>query len=320
MEITRELALKLYSDMLLARRYEEKVFQLFAQGIVPGTMHQCNGEEATNVGITNNVADGDYMTFTHRCHGVLLSRGADPKRVLAEMFGKKTGLCHGMGGAIHYADASLGMLGTNGIVGASIPQAVGAAWTCQYKKTNGVAFSIFGDGSSNQGTFHESINLAATWKLPVVFICVNNRYAFSANYHRTTSIENIADRCAAYGIPGYIMDGMDVEDVYKKVHDAVEYVRAGNGPVLMESKTYRYMGHSRFEQGLYRVPGELQEMKKRDPIPNYAETLRTRYNYTDADLEEVEKKVAATIEEAVAYAMSSPDPEPDEYLQYVYAK
>lgn len=320
MKLDRVLAIDLYKKMLLIRRFEEKVFVTFSTGAIPGTIHQCMGEEATNVGIAVNMSDRDYMTFTHRCHGLCLVRGVEPRKMLAEMFGKKTGVCKGMGGSIHYADAEHGLMGTNGIVGASVPQAVGAAWFCQYKETGGVAFSVFGDGCSNHGTVHESMNLASIWKLPIIFICVNNLYGFSMPFRLSTSVENIADRASAYSMPGVIMDGMDVEDVYAKVKDAVEYVRHGNGPILLESKTYRYRGHSRMEKGtVYRSQEEIDYWKSRDPIITYREKLVSEYGLSEAEFQMMEDEISETLEDALAFAESSPSPEPDEFLKYVYA-
>ena len=222
MDITHEMALGMYRKMLEIRRFEEKLFYLFSTTPMPGSMHQYNGQEAVAVGVCSALKKSDYITSTHRGHGHCIAKGADINSVMAEMFAKKTGCCRGMGGSMHIADFSVGMLGANGIVGAGIPHAVGAAWSCKYRKSGQVAVAFFGDGAANEGAFHEAINLAAIWKLPVVFVCENNLYGFSTHYRRVTSIENIADRAAAYSIPGVTADGMDVLAVFDRAAEAVE--------------------------------------------------------------------------------------------------
>lgn len=305
--------------MLEIRKFEEKLYYLFSTRPMPGSMHQYNGEEAVAVGVCANLDKTDYITSTHRGHGHCIAKGADMNAVMAEMFAKKTGCCKGMGGSMHIADFSVGMLGANGIVGGGIPHAVGAAWTCQYKKTGRVAVAFFGDGAANEGSFHESINLAAVWKLPVIFVCENNLYGFSTHYKRVTPLDNIADRAAAYGIPGIIADGMDVLDVYEKSRTAIERAKAGKGPTLLECKTYRYMGHSRFENPSYRTKDELEAWKLKDPIPNFAEYLKKHYGTSAAEIKKITEEVDEKIEEAVTFAEQSPDPEPMDYQKYIYA-
>ena len=220
---------------------------------------------------------------------------------------------------MHIADFSVGMLGANAIVGAGIPLAVGAAWTCKYKKNGRVAVAFFGDGAANEGAFHEAVNLASVWKLPAIFICENNQYGFSTQYRRVTPVEHIADRASAYGIPGVIADGMDVLDVYEKTAVAVGRARAGEGPTLLECKTYRFMGHSRFEKPTYRTSAELEEWKKKDPIPRLAAYLHQAYDLSDDALGQVAAEVEREIEDAVAFAEQSPDPAPRAYEKYIYA-
>lgn len=309
----------MYRKMLEIRKFEEKLYYLFSTRPMPGSMHQYNGEEAVAVGVCANLDKNDYITSTHRGHGHCIAKGADLNAVMAEMFAKKTGCCKGMGGSMHIADFRVGMLGANGIVGGGIPHAVGAAWTCQYKKTGRVAVAFFGDGAANEGSFHESINLAAVWKLPVIFVCENNLYGFSTHYKRVTPLDNIADRAAAYGIPGVIADGMDVLDVYEKSRTAIERAKAGKGPTLLECKTYRFMGHSRFENPTYRTKDELEAWKLKDPLPNFAEYLKKHYGTSAAEIKKIAEEVDEKIEEAVTFAEQSPDPEPMDYQKYIYA-
>jgi pyruvate dehydrogenase E1 component alpha subunit len=318
-DVSEPIAFELYKKMLQIRKFEEKLYFLFSTRAMPGTMHQYNGEEAVAVGVCANLHKDDYITSTHRGHGHCIAKGADINAVMAEMFAKKTGCCKAMGGSMHIADFSVGMLGANGIVAAGIPLAVGAAWTSQYKKTGQVAVSFFGDGAANEGVFHEALNLAAVWKLPVVFVCENNLYGFSTHYRRVTAVENIADRAAGYSIPGMIADGMDVLDVFAKAQEAVDRARSGQGPALLECKTYRYMGHSRFEKPTYRTQQELEEWKKKDPIPNFASTLKTQYGISEDQLKSIESQVDVEIESAVAFAEQSPDPDPLDYQSYIYA-
>lgn len=315
----KDKALEMYTKMLEIRKFEEKLFYLFSTRQMPGSMHQYNGEEAVAVGVCSNLNKDDYITSTHRGHGHCIAKGADINAVMAEMFAKKTGCCKAMGGSMHIADFSVGMLGANGIVGAGIPQATGAGWTCKYKKTSQVSVAFFGDGASNEGAFHEGINLAATWKLPVIFVCENNLYGFSTHYRRVTPIANIADRAAGYGIPGVIADGMDVLDVYEKAGEAIEKARRGEGPTLLECKTYRFKGHSRFEKPTYRPDEELEEWLKKDPIPVFANHLFKEYKVTEEKIKEIESKIDGIIEDAVTFAEQSPDPDPHDYEKYIYA-
>lgn len=317
--ISKEKAIEMYRTMLLIRRFEEKLFFLFATRAMPGTMHQYNGEEAVAVGTCANLRRDDYITSTHRGHGHCLAKGTSTDGVMAEMFAKATGCCKGMGGSMHIADFGVGMLGANGIVGGGIPHAVGAAWSSKYLKNGKVAVAFFGDGAANEGSFHEAVNLAAVWKLPVVFVCENNLYGFSTHYRRSTPVEDIAVRAAAYGIPGVVADGMDVEDVYAKTGAAIEKARSGGGPSLIECKTYRYMGHSRAELPTYRTQEELAAWKAKDPLIGYAGVLRTRYGLDAGQLEAIEADVAREIDQAVAFAEDSPSPGAEDYRQYIYA-
>lgn len=310
--------IELYRMLQLIRKSEEKLYYLFSTREMPGTMHQYIGQEAVATGVCAALRDTDYITSTHRGHGHLIAKGANLNAFMAEMFAKSTGSCKGMGGSMHIADASVGILGANGIVAGGIPIAVGAGLTCKIRGEQNVAISFFGDGATNEGAFHESLNMASIWNLPVVFICENNLYGFSTHYRRVTNIENIADRAAGYGMEGIIADGMDVKDVYKKANAAIKKIRKGGGPILIECKTYRYMGHARFEKPVYRTREEVEEWKKFDCIKRIKEEMLTKKKYTEEEISKVEEEVVAKIEAAVTFAENSPDPEPDSYKNYIF--
>ncbi|MEW5815638.1 MAG: thiamine pyrophosphate-dependent enzyme [Spirochaetota bacterium] len=282
------LALELYRKMVTIRKFEEKLFYLFSTRLMPGSMHQYNGEEAVAAGVCAHLAEDDYITSTHRGHGHYIAKGANVNAVMAEMFAKKTGCCRGMGGSMHIADFSVGMLGGNAIVGAGIPIAVGAAWSCKYRGEGKVAVAFFGEGASNEGAFHEALNLAAVWKLPVIFVCENNLYGFSTHYKRTMVINDIAERGSAYGIPGIVVDGMNVLEVYAKTGEMIKRARQGEGSSLIECKTYRYRGHSRFEPAGYRGKEEVEEWKKKDPIEQWKKYLVEVYAGVKTTLDEIE--------------------------------
>lgn len=317
--IAEKTALALYETMLTIRKFEEKLFELFSTRVMPGSMHQYNGEEAVAAGVCACLNETDYITSTHRGHGHCIAKGADINRVMAEMFAKATGCCGGMGGSMHIADFSVGMLGANGIVGGGLPHAVGAALSCKYFGSGRIAVAFFGDGAANEGAFHESLNLAAVWKLPVVFICENNLYGFSTHYRRVTPVEDIAVRAAGYGMEGTVADGMDAEDVFQKAGTAAEKARGGGGPSLIECKTYRYMGHSRFEKPTYRSEDELKMWKLHDPISTYPKRLQEKYGISADVLNSIEKNIYEKIENAVKFAEESPGPEAGDYKKFVFA-
>jgi pyruvate dehydrogenase E1 component alpha subunit len=310
--------IELYRGMVRIRRFEEKVSELFSKGLIPGFVHLYIGEEAVAVGVCANLTKNDYITSTHRGHGHCIAKGADLRRMMAELFGKKTGYCKGKGGSMHIADYSSGILGANAIVGANIPIAAGAAFAAKSKGTNHVAVAFFGDGASNTGAFHEGINIAAAWKLPVIFVCENNLYAISTRTTRSTPISNIADRAASYGIPGVIADGMDVMAVYESAHKAVERARKGQGPTLIECKTYRFYGSFEGDPQRYRTKSEREEWQMKDPL-NFGEKLVNMGVLTDADLQKIDQEVKSAVEEAVKYAQESPYPEPEEVTKDLFA-
>jgi len=317
--LAKEKLVEMYRKMLEIRFFEEKVFELYAQNLVPGTVHLYAGEEAVAVGVCSNMRRDDYVTSTHRGHGHCIAKGADLKRVMAEILGKKTGYCKGKGGSMHIADFSIGMLGATAIVGAGIPIAVGAGLSIKLRKTDQVVACFFGEGASNQGTFHEGINMASVWKLPVIFLCENNLYAMGTRQSRVMAIENVADRAVAYGIPGVVVDGNDVLAVHEVTQEAVERARKGEGPTLIECKTYRHKGHSRVDPARYRPKEEVEEWLAKDPIKRLKEKLLQTDTLTEAEVRQIEKEVSAEIEEAVKFAMESPYPAPEEALQDVYA-
>ena len=315
----KTVAMSLYRQMLRCRRFEEKLYELFSTRVMPGTMHQCTGQEAVAAGVCAHLTREDYITSTHRGHGHCIAKGADVNAIMAEMFAKATGCCKGMGGSMHICDFSAGVLGAVGIVGAGIPIATGAALTCKYRKNGRVAVAFFGDGASNGGPFHEGINLAAVWQLPAIFVCENNVYGYSTHYKRTMLLDDIADRSSAYGIPGVAVDGMDVQAVYEATGEAVERARSGQGPTLIECKTYRYRGHSRFEDPVYRTKEELHEWMKRDPIESFGRYLKAEFDVGPDEINAIEDEVRAELDEAVKFAETSPDPQPLDYEKFVYA-
>jgi len=315
----KELALQLYRQMVRMRKFEEKLFELFSTRDMPGTMHQYNGQEAVAAGVCAHLNDDDYVSSTHRGHGHCIAKGADINAIMAEMFAKSTGCCKGMGGSMHIADFGVGMLGANAIVGGGIPIAVGAGWSCKYKKTQQVSVAFFGDGAANEGSFHESVNLAAIWRLPVIFVCENNLYGFSTHYKRTMAVDDIADRASAYGIPGVAIDGMDVRAVYEAAGEAVTRARQGNGPTLLECKTYRFRGHSRFEKPTYRTEEEENKWKTRDPIASFSRFIQRNLAVNPEELQQIDRKADREMEEAVRFSEQSPDPEPTDYQKYIFA-
>jgi pyruvate dehydrogenase E1 component alpha subunit len=315
--LNSELLVKMYQKMLLIRIFEEKVSELFAKGKIPGFAHLSLGEEAIPVGTCENLEKEDHITSTHRGHGDILAKGADPKYVFAEIFGKSSGYCKGKGGSMHIADYSLGIIGANGIVGAGFPIATGSALAQQQLGTKNVTVCFFGDGSANEGSFHESVNLASIWKLPVIFVCKNNLYGATTPASYSLSVQDISSRGAAYNIPGVTVDGNDVIAVYEAVNEAVERARNGSGPSLVECKTYRWHGHFEGEEALgwtYRSKEEIEEWKKKDPIPRFENNLLNQGILSKADIEKAKKETQELIEDAVKFAEEAPLPNPEDAL------
>jgi pyruvate dehydrogenase E1 component alpha subunit len=309
--------IEMYKKMLEIRRFEEKVYQLFTQNLIPGTMHLYIGEEAIAVGVCAALTPTDYITSTHRGHGHCIAKGASLKKMMAEIFGKRTGYCKGKGGSMHITDKSIGMLGANAVVGGAIPIATGAGLTCKLKYPDRVVACFFGDGASNQGTFHEAINLAAVWDLPVVFVCENNLYAMGTRQSLVMNIADISKRAAGYGIPGVTLNGNDVLAVYESAKEAVNRARRGEGPTLIECKTYRHKGHSRFDPATYRPEEEVEEWMAKDPLHVFRQKLLSR-GIPEEVFGEIEKQVEQEIEEAVQFAENSPQPDPEEALNDIW--
>lgn len=310
--------IEMYRQMLTIRLFEEKVFELYGQNLVPGTIHLYAGEEAVAVGVCANLRQDDYITSTHRGHGHCIAKGARLDKTMAEILGRKTGYCKGKGGSMHIADFSIGMLGATAVVGAGIPIATGAGLSIKLRGTDQVVACFFGEGASNQGTFHEGINLAAVWHLPVVFVCENNLYAMGTRQSRVMLIENVADRASGYGIPGVAVDGNDLTAVYEAAEVAVERARRGEGPTLLECKTYRLKGHSRFDPAMYRPKDEVNEWLKRDAIARFQTRLLKNGTLDDAGIQSIVQQVKGNIEAATKFALESPFPEGPEALQDIY--
>ena len=311
----------LYQRMTGIRSFEEKIGELFLAGEVPGFVHLYVGEEAIAVGVCANLNDQDYITSTHRGHGHCIAKGAQIDRMMAEIFGKKTGYCKGKGGSMHIADFSVGMLGANGVVGGGYNLAVGAALAAKMRKTGQVAVCFFGDGASNRGTFHEAINMASAWKLPVVFLCEMNEWASTTPYCTTTAVADISARAAGYGMPGAIVDGNDVLAVYEAAKTAIERARRGEGPTLLEAKTYRIKGHYVGDPEMYRTKAEVAErLEKNDPLKNFAKTVIAKKWLDAHDLETIKAQAVAQVEQAVADARKAPYPDDDQLLADYYVE
>jgi pyruvate dehydrogenase E1 component alpha subunit len=321
MAITKELAQRVYRQMVTIRVFEETAASLMDQGKLVGELHCYAGQEASGVGVCAALSKDDYITSTHRGHGHVIAKGADLKLMMAELFGRRTGLCKGKGGSMHVADVSLGILGANGIVAGGIPIATGAALAAQVQETGRVAVCFFGDGASNEGAFHESMNLAAVWQLPVIFVCENNKYhEFSASAPATAA--TIHGRAAAYDVPGVHVDGQDVQAVHEVAVEAVARARSGAGPSLIETDTYRYYGHFIGEEKLfppYRSDQEVEAWKARDPIVLFRTTAVKQGLLTEPEIEAIDDEVKVEVQHAVRFAEKSPWPDPEEALDDVFA-
>ena len=316
--LDREKLLEMYERMVQIRTFEDAAGKNFAAGLVPGFVHLYAGEEAVAVGVCAHLTDKDYITSTHRGHGHCIAKGVDIPGMGAELMGKATGVCKGKGGSMHIADIEKGMLGANGIVGGGIPLACGAALTAKTLGTGGVAVCFFGDGAANQGTFHEGLNLAAIWKLPVVFVCENNGYAESTPVRYHCSATDIANRAGAYEIPGIVVDGLDVFAVYEGAGEAIARARRGEGPTLIEAKTYRYYAHFQGDAGTYRTEEEVLRYRERDPIAGLKKYLKDHGMATEEELDAIDARVVRELDEAWEAAKAAPLPAPEETLTDVY--
>ncbi len=312
-------ATRTLTAMWQIRRFEEAVDDLFARGLMHGTMHLSIGQEASATGTCFALRDDDAITSTHRGHGHCIAKGADLERMMAELLAKETGYCRGRGGSMHIADVATGNLGANGIVAGGIPIAAGAGLAYRLQGLDRVVVSFFGDGAANEGAFHEAVNLAAIWKLPVIFLCENNKYGMSFSTEKSFAIENISERAVGYGIPGVTVDGNDVEAVHEVVTQAVDRARAGEGPTLVEAVTYRWKGHSKSDKNLYRTKQEIAEWRDRDPIARFEAVVLERGVLDRAALDEIRDRATQDIRSAVRAANAAPDARPDDLLEAVFA-
>lgn len=315
----KELKTALYK-MHLIRLFEEGAEDSYTRGLIHGTMHLSIGQEASAVATCMPLSDSDYITSTHRGHGHCIGKGADVKRMFAEFFGKEDGYCHGRGGSMHIADVSKGNLGANGIVGGGLPIATGAALTAKRLKTGAVAVCFFGDGANNEGAFHESLNMASIWKLPVVYVCENNRYGMSTSTERSTSVPNIAVRAAAYSMPGITVDGNDFSAVAEAVDTAVQRARNGDGPSLVENLTYRWRGHSKSDRNRYRTKDEIESWIEKDPIKRFRSQLTEHGVLTDSEADAIAEAAHQEVQDGIAFAQASPAPSTSEVTRYVYGE
>ncbi len=312
-----EKMLEIYNMMHIIRNFEERALSFFEQNILRGSVHLCIGQEATPATVCSLLNPDDYIASTHRGHGHCLAKGADPGQALAELMGKATGYCGGRGGSMHIADVEAGNLGANAIVGGGIPIAVGAALASKMQNNGRVAISFFGDSATNEGVFHEALNLAAIWKLPVVFVCENNGYGISVPQWQSTSVKDISVRAASYGIEGVTVDGNDVEAIYDAAQKAIAKARNGEGPTLIECKTYRWLGHWTGDPCPYRTKEEVIEWKEKCPIKRCRARL-LELGVSEADIVAVEEKALAAIDVAADFALSSPEPDPATVLDNVF--
>lgn len=312
------MLLGMYEKMLRIRKFEVRLTEYFTKGMLYGNIHTSIGQEAVPVGVCEALEKDDLMTSTHRGHGHSLAKGAKSDIMMAELFGKKTGYCGGKGGSMHVTDVSLGILGSNGIVGAGIPIATGSGLASKIRGTKEVTVAFFGDSASNQGTFHESINMAAAWKLPVIYLCENNNYGVSVNIHTVTNTDTIAERAKAYNIPGVTVDGNDPLAVYEAVTEAAKRAREGKGPSIVECMTWRMRGHYEGDPAAYRSKEVTEDWAKKDPIDNFRKYL-LKHGIEESEVVSVEQAIEKEIEEAVQFALNSPLPDPSEVTDNVYA-
>ena len=321
-EVTRARALSaerlrgMYREMLLIRRFEEKVEEQFRAGELPGFLHVAIGQEAVAVGVAGAMGDADVFASTHRAHGHAIARGSTPNELMAELYGKVEGVSRGYGGSMHLYDAARGNLGANAVVGGGLPMITGAALAFKLRGEPRVAVAFFGDGATNTGTFHEALNLAQTWTVPAVFVCENNHYAESTPMAQHMPITDVAKRAVAFGMRSITVDGQDVEAVYRAARRALSHARKGDGPVFLLAETYRLVGHYVGDPQVYRPPGELQELRAtKDPL----DVLRRKLGLTEEEMEAVERDVVRIVEESVEFARNATDHRPEDALENVYA-
>lgn len=318
-EYSKEELTNFYRTMVRIRAFEERAAECFTKGMLAGNIHLSIGQEGAAAGAFAAIQPQDYFTSTHRGHGHAVARGMDPNLAMAELFGKKTGYCKGKGGSMHIADmAKMNHLGANGIVGAGQAISAGSALASKIMGDNSVTVGCFGDGSTNEGTFHESLNMAATWKLPVVWFIENNCYGVSTEIHRVTNTPDLAPRAAAYGVPYAVVDGTNATEVYEAMQTALDHARSGKGPYVVEAKVYRYQGHYCGDPAVYRPAEYMEEAKKTDPIENMAKRL-LKAGATQEELDAIQKAADEEMDAAVQFAVDSPYPDPSEAVEDMYA-
>lgn len=317
-KLSKEKIIEMYRVMVRIRAFENEAIELAKANITRAAVHTYNGEEAIAVGVCAHLSDQDYITSTHRGHGHCIAKGADMRRMFAELMGRKTGYCKGKGGSMHIADMATGNLGANGIVGGGIPMAMGAALGLQVAHQANVSVSFFGDGASNEGSFHEALNMASIWNLPAIFVCENNKYGISTSTEKSMNIERISDRAKGYGIKGLTIDGNDLLEVYTTFKEVKEHVLKGKGPVLLEMDTYRMSGHYFGDNENYRERADVEKWKEKDPILRCEALLSQKYGVSEADLREIEKEENIAVLAASEKAKQDPEPEIEDMMKDLY--
>jgi pyruvate dehydrogenase E1 component alpha subunit len=317
-EPSKDQLLSIYEQMRLIREFETRAATLFAAGTLPGFVHLYAGEEAIAVGVCSHLTDRDFITSTHRGHGHCIAKGVNIDEMMAELYGKATGSCKGKGGSMHIADVDKGMLGANGIVGAGGPLACGPGLMARVLGTDQVTVCFFGDGAAEQGTMHESMNLASIWKLPVIFVCENNGYAESTPVHYHSASKDIADRATAYNMPGFGVDGTDLFAMYEAASEAIARARRGEGPTLIEAKAFRYFGHFEGDPLTYRTDEEMAKNRAKDPIDRFRKRVVERGLVAESDLDAIDARAKEIVDNAVKFAEESPYPSLDEVMTDVY--
>jgi pyruvate dehydrogenase E1 component alpha subunit len=318
MKLSKEKMKTIYTQMYRSRVFEERVNEMFMKGLIHGTTHLAVGQEATAAGGVNAIEPDDLMMSSHRGHAHCIAKGADLRRMMCELLGKRDGFCKGVGGSMHIVDISVGNYGANGVIGPGIPMATGVALAIKKDRNNKVILNYFGDGTSNSGLFHESLNMAALWKLPIIYLCENNLYGMSTSVQKSISVPNIADRASAYGMPGVIVDGTDVLEIMDAVAAAAQRARQGEGPTLIEAKTYRYLGHSKSDKRAYRTREEEAAWKAKDPIKSFGKYMMG-HGFKEKDLEIIRTDIDNECDDAVSYAQSAEIIGIDEARSLVFA-
>jgi len=318
LDLSKEKLIKMYEDMMKIRLFENRAKKLFNEGLIRGPMHLYIGQEAIAVGACANLRETDYITSTHRGHGHCIAKGGKLDKMMAELLGKATGYSKGKGGSMHIADPDIGILGANGIVGGGLGIAPGAGLSAKMRGTDQVTICFFGDGASNEGIFHESLNLAAVWDLPVVYLCENNKFGLTSKAEEVLSVEDVADRAAGYDIPGEVVNGNDVIAVYQAVKKAVERAKNNEGPTLIEAKTYRWEGHFVGDPCVYRDRSETKKWKDRCPVNSLYGHLESA-GVSENELDEIDSKIRQELDKAVEFAKNSPEPEIDSIFEDIYA-